>query len=283
MSTLLTDPEIASWLALILPALAGGIALVMLAAPLGCLVLWRNLSFFSDTLAHGALLGLALASLLSLPLWLGMLITTLILVLMLWSLNDARLPNDALLAGLASTMLALGLIVMSIAPALRASMMAFLFGDLLAITWEKAAIYAVLSVAGYLCIWRIWSEQIQCISNEALATVAGISVKTQRLYFMLLLAAFTAMAIQAVGTLLVSSLLILPALAARLWSQSPQQMVLYASIYGIIGLILGMGLSLWLGVASGLCIVVILAVMFLCTYVYHAVQHNTNKHLSKTC
>ena len=68
----------------------------LLTAPLGCLMLWRRMSF-ADTMAHGTLLGI-IAGALSLPLWLGVAGTAILLVAILWALHDNRLPNDALLA-----------------------------------------------------------------------------------------------------------------------------------------------------------------------------------------
>ena len=126
----------------------------------------------------------------------------------------------------------------------------------------------VLSTIGVLCLWRLWSAQLLCISHESIALVTGISVSKQRLSFMLLLAGFTAMSMHAVGSLLVSSLLILPALAARLLSQSPSQMVGYSLLYGVVGLWLGIAISLWLDIASGLCIIIVLSGLFLCTFAW---------------
>ncbi|MES5678748.1 zinc ABC transporter permease subunit ZnuB, partial [Acinetobacter baumannii] len=85
------------WLQLLLPAWIMGTLLVFLTAPLGCLMLWRRMSFFADTMAHGTLLGVAIAGALSLPLWLGVAGTAILLVAILWALHDNRLPNDALL------------------------------------------------------------------------------------------------------------------------------------------------------------------------------------------
>ena len=51
-----------AWLAIIAPAWIAGSILALLSAPLGCLVLWRRMAFFADALAHGTLLGVALAA-----------------------------------------------------------------------------------------------------------------------------------------------------------------------------------------------------------------------------
>ena len=79
------------WLALLLPAWLMGSLLVFLTAPLGCLMLWRRMSFFADTMAHGTLLGVALAAALSLPMWIGVAFLALLLVGILWVLHDPRI------------------------------------------------------------------------------------------------------------------------------------------------------------------------------------------------
>ena len=81
------------WLSLLLPAWIMGTLLVFLTAPLGCLMLWRRMSFFADTMAHGTLLGVAIAGALSLPLWMGVTFLALLLVGILWILHDPRLPK----------------------------------------------------------------------------------------------------------------------------------------------------------------------------------------------
>jgi ABC-type Mn2+/Zn2+ transport systems, permease components len=80
------------WLQLLLPAWIMGTLLVFLTAPLGCLMLWRRMSFFADTMAHGTLLGVAIAGAMSLPLWTGVTLIALLLVAILWVLHDLACP-----------------------------------------------------------------------------------------------------------------------------------------------------------------------------------------------
>lgn len=76
------------------------------------------------------------------------------------------------------------------------------------------------------------------------------------------LAGFCAIALQAVGSLLISGLLVLPALTARLWSASPKQMVIIALFTAQLGVTLGVWGSIWLDIQTGLSIVLVLASMF---------------------
>ena len=101
------------WLPIIAPAWIAGVLIALLSAPLGCLVLWRRMAFFSDTLAHGALLGIAFAVWLNLPADLGIGMISIAVIIALTLLKDKRLPNDATLAVLASTLLCLGLLTLT--------------------------------------------------------------------------------------------------------------------------------------------------------------------------
>ncbi len=89
---------------------------------------------FADTMAHGTLLGVAVAGALSLPLWFGVTLLALLLVGILWVLHDPRLPNDALLALCSATLLCSGLLFIQYLPSLRPELLSYLFGDLLTIS-----------------------------------------------------------------------------------------------------------------------------------------------------
>src|SRR5690606_41221486 len=102
-----------AWLAIIAPAWIAGSILALLSAPLGCLVLWRRMAFFADALAHGTLLGVALAVLWQLPMGIGIGIVSILVVLGLVFIDDERLPVEAVLAGGAGSVLRLGVFTLS--------------------------------------------------------------------------------------------------------------------------------------------------------------------------
>ena len=196
------------WLQLLLPAWIMGTLLVFLTAPLGCLMLWRRMSFFADTMAHGTLLGVALAAVLSLPLWIGVTFTAVLLVAVLWVLHDPRLPNDALLALCSATLLCSGLLLIQHLPALRPELLSYLFGDLLTIEWSDLPMFATVIVVALAILYKNWQAQIQIAIDPDIAVSEGVNAKWQRLVFMMLLALFTVLALRAVGSLLLSSVLL---------------------------------------------------------------------------
>ena len=250
------------WLQLLLPAWIMGTLLVFLTAPLGCLMLWRRMSFFADTMAHGTLLGVAIAGALSLPLWVGVTLLAVMLVGILWILHDPRLPNDALLALCSATLLCSGLLLIQHLPELRPELLSYLFGDLLTISWSDLPVFSLVIIGALAILYKYWQAQIQIAIDPDIAVSEGINAKWQRLIFMLLLALFTVLALRAVGSLLMGALLVIPALTARLMAQSPKQMVLWAFGFAQIGITVGLWSSAGLNVSTGLSIVLTMAMLF---------------------
>ena len=255
------------WLQLLLPAWLMGTLLVFLTAPLGCLMLWRRMSFFADTMAHGTLLGVALAAVLSLPLWIGVTFTAVLLVAVLWVLHDPRLPNDALLALCSATLLCSGLLLIQHLPALRPELLSYLFGDLLTIEWSDLPMFATIIMVALLILYKNWQAQIQIAIDPDIAISEGVNAKWQRLVFMMLLALFTVLALRAVGSLLMGALLVIPALAARLLSHSPKQMVIGSFIIAQLGVTIGLWSSAGLDTSTGLTIVLTMSLLFVIIFI----------------
>ncbi|UNW07150.1 zinc ABC transporter permease subunit ZnuB [Acinetobacter variabilis] len=250
------------WLSLLLPAWIMGTLLVFLTAPLGCLMLWRRMSFFADTMAHGTLLGVAIAGAMSLPLWMGVSFIAILLVAVLWVLYDPRLPNDALLALCSATLLCSGLLFIQHLPSLRPELLSYLFGDLLTISWTDLPTFAVVIILALAVLYKSWQAQIQIAIDPDMAISEGVNAKLQRLIFMLLLALFTVLALRAVGSLLMGALLVIPALTARLLANSPRQMVIWAFVIAQIGVTVGLWSSAGLNTSTGLTIVLTMSVLF---------------------
>lgn len=253
------------WLPIIAPAWIAGSLLALFSAPLGCLVLWRRMAFFADTLAHGALLGVALATWLSLPADMGVALVSILVVAVLVAIEDTRLPSDAVLAVLASSLLCLGLLTLTQLTQQQANVLGFLFGNLLDVDWTDLPRLAIMVVAGLSFLMWIWQKQVKLATSSELAFISGIRPTQQKIFFMGLLAGFCSIALQAVGSLLISGLLVLPALIARLLARSPKQMVILAIIIGELAVSVGIWGSVWLDTQTGLSIVLCLALLFFLT------------------
>ena len=235
-------------------------------------MLWRRMSFFADTMAHGTLLGVALAGALSLPLWLGVTFLALLLVAILWILHDPRLPNDALLALCSATLLCSGLLLIQHLPLLKPELLTYLFGDLLTIEWSDLAVFTGVIIAALIVLYRAWTAQIQIAIDPDIAISEGVNAKWQRLIFMLLLALFTVLALRAVGSLLMGALLVIPALTARLLAHSPQLMVIWAFVMAQIAVTVGLWSSVGLNISTGLSIVLTMSILFAVVFIFQKIK-----------
>ncbi len=226
---------------LFLNALVAGMALTALTGPLGCFVVWRRMAYLGDTMAHAALLGVALSLLGIVPLQLGIFIVVVLLAFGVVAFTqDTRLHADTTLGILAHGMLSLGLVALALMSDVRVDVMADLFGDILALSGDQVVMIVGVScllLAITLWLWRIF---LLATIHPEIAQTEGIDVKRVRLILMLLLAGVIAVAIKLVGALLITALLIIPAAAARFWSVAPMQMAWLASIIGALSVGLGL-------------------------------------------
>jgi zinc transport system permease protein len=255
----------------VLYALAAGIALALVVGPLGSVVVWRRMAYFGDTLAHAALLGVALAVAADqLPMAGVTIIGVLIAVVLFWLEKQRELSTDTLLGILSHSALALGLIVLSViqSQGFNINLMSYLFGDLLAVDQSDLVLMYGSVVIILLVFSRILSPLISMSVNEELARVDGVAVEKIRFVFMILLALVIAIALKVVGILLITALLIIPAATARLFSKSPKQMVLMSVLMAIVAVVLGLYSSLNWDFPTGPAIVVSSSLLFFLSRIF---------------
>ena len=245
-------------------ALIAGIGIAIVTGPLGCLVIWRRLSYFGDTLAHSALLGVTLAYAFSINISLSVFIISGTVALLLISLQKrTKLAGDSLLGLLAHSSLAIGLVLIGFLSSIRFDLMGLLFGDILAVTTQDILIiwFGGLIILGIL--FYIWKSIFAATVNYDLAAAEGMKPDLSNFIFTILLAGVIAISIKMIGALLITGLLLIPAATARSLSNNPFQMVILSILVGITSVITGLFGSLELNTASGPSIVVAALVLFI--------------------
>lgn len=251
----------------LLLALAGGIGIAAIAGPLGAFVVWRRMAYFGDTLAHSALLGVALGFLFDINLNLAVVACCVLLALLLVSLQRQHLvATDTLLGIMAHSSLSLGLVAIALLDNVRIDLMQYLFGDLLAIAPDDLYWIYGGGVLVLLLVWRLWDQLLAITINEELAQVEGVNTLRVRLALMLLIATVIAVAMKLVGILLITSLLIIPAAAARRLARTPEQMAVLASLLGMLAVAGGITASWFWDTPAGPSVVVAALVEFLLLY-----------------
>lgn len=254
-------------------ALIAGIGIAIVAAPLGCLIVWRRLAYFGDTMAHSALLGVAFALLLDIHVMVGVFGISVAGAMALVAFQRrGALPTDSLLGILSHSTLALGLVLVSVVPDLRIDLIGYLFGDILAVTRSDIAVIYIGAAAVMAALWAVWRPLLAATVSTELAAAEGLNPERARLVFTILVACVIAIAMKIIGILLITSLLIIPAAAVRRFAVSPERMALFAVIAGVGAVIGGLYGSLRFDTPSGPSIVVMALILFLASLLRPATQ-----------
>jgi len=228
-------------------ALLGGLLVAIVAAPFGVFVVWQRLAYFGDTLSHSALLGVALGLLFGIDLTLGVVGVCLLVGLLLFVLQRQQtLASDTLLGILAHAGLALGLVALSLMETVRIDLMAYLFGDLLAISRADIAWIAGIGSFSLLALLGLWNSLLRIAVHEDMARIDGVRVDAVKLAFICLLAMLVAVMMKVVGLVLVTAMFIVPAAAARRLARTPEMMAVLAALVGVVAVVSGLiGSSRW--------------------------------------
>ncbi len=245
-------------------ALVAGVGVALVAGPLGCFIVWRRMAYFGATISHAALLGVALALYWEISVTIGVFgVAVLIAPALLLLERRSDLSADTLLGILAHGMLALGLVVAAFVPELRADLMSYLFGDILSVSRLDIVVIYAGSVLILLVLRLIWRPLLAATLNADLAKAEGLQPERARFIYTILIAAVVAIAMKIIGVLLIISLMIIPAAAARSLAQTPEQMAFLAALMGGLAVVGGLMASLWLNTQSGPSVVVAALALFL--------------------
>jgi zinc transport system permease protein len=247
----------------ILRALAAGIGVALIAGPLGCFVVWRRMAYFGDSLAHSALLGIALGLLYGLDINLGtVIVCATFAMLLVWLQHRRVLATDTLLGILAHAALSIGMVALSFLDNARFDLYSYLFGDILTVRIRDLYwIYGGgLVVVGLLVL--NWSSLTLMTIHEDLARAEGVNTVWSNILLMLLMTIVVAVSIRIVGILLITSMLIIPAATARQLVTTPENMAIWAAILGLLAVLGGISGSIEFDTPSGPSIVTAAAVMF---------------------
>ncbi len=250
----------------IVRAFAAGIGLAFITGPLGCFIVWRRLSYFGDTIAHTALLGVVTAYALDFNIIIAVLVVSCLLALSLLFLQRrTNLPDDALLGLLAHSVLAIGLVLLGILSFIRIDLMGLLFGDILSVNVTDLLFVWIGGGIVLIVLILIWRPLFAGTVNLELAKAEGLNPDLANAIFTLLIASVIAISIKIVGILLITGLLIIPASASRNLSSTPIQMAIISSIIGVASVVLGILTSMIWNTPTGPTILTITLGVFILT------------------
>lgn len=260
-------------------ALIAPLVLAVIAGPVGCLIVWRRMAYFGDAIAHSALLGVALGLFIGFAPNIGVaLICAIFAVLLVYLQHRRKLSIDTLLGILAHGALALGLLLVfwsaletghnthngsnhSIDP--HTLLEIYLLGSLENISMNQNIILIVGASLIAITLKLIWEPLILMTLNIDLARAEGVPTLRLQYIMMGIMTALVVMGLQITGVLFITSLLIMPAAAARQISTTPEKMILWAIIFAFSGVLTGYTASHEAHLPPGPSIVSALTVIFI--------------------
>ncbi|MDQ0744540.1 zinc/manganese transport system permease protein [Clavibacter sp. B3I6] len=233
-------------------ALVGGGLVAILCGVVGTWVVIRGMAFLGEALAHGMLPGVALATVLGLPVLVGGALSAVAMSLGIAALQRrGRLSYDTSIGMLFVAMLALGVVVISHSGSFATDATAILFGDILAITSLDVALLAGAAVVGLGVAWAFHRPLVALALDPRIAAVLRLGPRSAQAALVGLVTLAVVASYQAVGSLLVVGLLLAPAVAAGHWtSRIPTRMAL-AAVLGIVSVFVGLLVSWHAATAAG--------------------------------
>lgn len=239
----------------------------------GTMIVNNRMSFFSDALGHSALTGIAIGVMMGIDNYLiSMMGFALLFALCIAAVMDSGTSSaDTIIGVFSSTGLALGVVLLSASGGF-AKYSAYLIGDILTVQPEEIGMLALI-LAGVVLLWVLFFNRFMLTSiNADLAASKGIPVRRLEKIFMIAVAVIVTVSIKWVGILIINSLLVLPAAAARNLSRSMRSYHFTAILISLFSGVSGLILSYYTGTAAGGTIVLVSAVIFFLSFLLNRVR-----------
>jgi len=246
-------------------AMLGLLLIAPLAALSGVQVVNSRMSFFSDAIGHSAFAGVAAGLIFSIPVEFSMPALALVIGLLIMYLRrGSHLSTDTVIGIIFSAVVALGLAIVSRNREASRGVNMFLYGDILTIGDDEIALLAVLLVAFLVFQFFAWNRMLHISVNEQIAGVHRIKVSVYQYLFAALLSLVVILCVRAVGVLLVTAILIVPAATARNFARNSRQLFFFSLIFSYVSCAGGLLISAqrWAGVPAGAAIVLLACSLF---------------------
>jgi zinc transport system permease protein len=249
--------------AFLIKALVAGMIVAIVSGAMGCFVVWRRMAYFGDSLAHSALLGIAMGVALNISHNLAvMLVCICFALILMWLQRQKVFATDTLLGIMAHAALSIGVITIGLLEQ-RIDLYGYLFGDILTVSDEQLWWLAIGgAVVLVLLVWN-WSSLVLMTIHEDLAMAENVPVFRLHVLLTVLMTIVIAVSIKIVGILLIASMLVIAPATARQMARSPGMMAILACLVGVLSVIVGVYGSFAFDTPSGPSIVATLAAFFM--------------------
>jgi iron/zinc/copper transport system permease protein len=254
-------------------ALLAGMMIGIVAGVIGAFSILQGTSLIGDAMSHAVLPGIAIASLLGIPFYLGAGVFGLLAAAVIYLITEyAPLKSDTAIGITFSSFFALGTIIMTMGHS-TTRLTDILFGNILAVTTSDMIGTLIVGTLVLIVVYVYFREFYLVTFDRTFATASGISANIFRQLLIIMLTLVIIVALQAVGVILVTALLITPAATARLIVRRFKPMLALSVVFGLLSALVGLFLSYTYDMPSGPAIVVVGAVFFLLAFVFYRFKH----------
>ncbi|MEA2099561.1 MAG: metal ABC transporter permease [Campylobacterota bacterium] len=249
-------------------AFLAGVIIAILASVSGTFVVLKRYSMISETLAHSALVGVAVGLVAGYnPLWVAVMVAVFSAWLIEYLRSSFSLYSDAILAILLSGSLAIAVIIVSLGGAFNNSLFSYLFGSILSVSDEDVITILVFGSLS-LALLLAFSKELYFIAyDEEVAKTSGIKVKLLNYLLVTVVAIIIALSIRVVGSLLIGALMVIPTVAALQFRVGFLFTMFISLLVAIFSVIAGMILSFYFSLPSGATIVICVLILFIISLV----------------
>lgn len=258
---ILFTPEF--FMAILLPALIGGIAVTICSSLLGVTLVLKRYSMIGDGLSHIGYGALSVAAVMNLaPLKIALPVVIIAAFILLRLSENSKLSGDSAIALFSTTALSVGILVSSKA-GLTNDVSHYMFGSILAMSKSDVILSVILSAAVILTFVLLYNRIFSVTFDESFARATGVNAGFYNMVFAVLTAITVVLGMMMMGALLISSLIVIPTLTAMRICRSFKGVVLVSGAVSVASFLIGMFMSLMLNTAPGASIVIVNVVFFL--------------------
>jgi zinc transport system permease protein len=251
-------------------ALLGVLVLCPLLGLLSTFVVTGKMSFFSDALGHSAFTGIAIGAICGMSFPMGMAVALSVVFALLFTYVSRRstLSGDTVIGVFSSTAVALGILVATWGGGSFTKFNSYLIGDILSVTPLEIGLLALV-LLGATLLWCLGSNRLfLSVLHPNLADSRGVQVGIIQGIFTVAIAVVVTLALNWVGLLVINSLLVLPAAAARNFAKNLRQYHLFSVLGALVCGILGLMTSYYWGCSTGAAVSLLLAVYFFVGFLF---------------
>lgn len=245
-------------------AFLAGVIIAVLASVSGTFIVLRRYSMMSETLAHSALVGVAVGLVAGYnPLWMAVVAAVLSAWLIEYLRSSFALYSDAVLAILLSGTLAIAVIIVSLGGAFNNSLFSYLFGSILSVSDEDIVTIMIFGSIS-LALLLAYSRELYFVAyDEEVAKTSGMKVKFLNYLLVTVVAIIIALSIRVVGSLLIGALMVIPTVSALQFRVGFLKTIFISLVLALLSVACGMILSFYFSLPSGATIVLCVLLLFM--------------------